>query len=56
MPYREGQRAVELLPVEKDAMEGSAMIEYLAGDRCVAWQQRSRLRTASQHHPPSKQP
>src|SRR5205809_7963154 len=27
---REGQRAVELLPVEKDAMEGPAMIEYLA--------------------------
>src|SRR5438552_1015187 len=27
---REGQRAVELLPVEKDAMDGSAMIEYLA--------------------------
>jgi serine/threonine-protein kinase len=27
---REGQRAVELLPVEKDAMDGSAMIKYLA--------------------------
>jgi serine/threonine protein kinase/tetratricopeptide (TPR) repeat protein len=27
---REGQRAVELLPVEKDAMEGPAMIKYLA--------------------------
>src|SRR5207247_765668 len=27
---REGERAVELLPVEKDAMDGSAMIKYLA--------------------------
>ncbi len=27
---REGQRAAELLPVEKDAMDGSAMIKYLA--------------------------
>jgi serine/threonine-protein kinase len=26
----EGRRAVELLPVEKDAMDGSAMIKYLA--------------------------
>jgi TolB-like protein/Tfp pilus assembly protein PilF/predicted Ser/Thr protein kinase len=32
---REGQRAVELLPVEKDAMEGGAMIEYLA--MIAAW-------------------
>jgi len=32
---REGQRAVELLPVEKDAMDGSAMIEYLA--MIAAW-------------------
>ncbi len=42
---REGQRAVELLPVEKDAMEGSAMIEYLAmiaawlGDKDLACEQ-----------------
>lgn len=27
---REGRRAVELLPVEQDAVEGSAMIKYLA--------------------------
>ena len=27
---REGRRAVELVPVEKDAMEGSALIKYLA--------------------------
>src|SRR5881398_1776181 len=27
---REGRRAVELLPVEKDSMDGSAMIKYLA--------------------------
>jgi tetratricopeptide (TPR) repeat protein len=32
---REGQRAVELLPVEKDAMEGPAMIKYLA--MIAAW-------------------
>src|SRR5262249_23138068 len=32
---REGQRAVELLPVEKDAMVGSAMIKYLA--MIAAW-------------------
>jgi serine/threonine protein kinase/Tfp pilus assembly protein PilF len=42
---REGQRAVELLPVEKDAMDGSAMIEYLAmiaawvGDKDLACEQ-----------------
>src|SRR5204863_2268987 len=27
---RKGRRAVELLPVEKDAMDGTAMIKYLA--------------------------
>jgi tetratricopeptide (TPR) repeat protein len=32
---REGQRAVELLPVEKDAMLGPAMIKYLA--MIAAW-------------------
>lgn len=32
---REGRRAVELLPVEKDAMEGPAVIEYLA--MTAAW-------------------
>jgi len=43
--FREGQRAVELLPVEKDAMDGSAMIEYLAmiaawvGERDLACEQ-----------------
>jgi serine/threonine-protein kinase len=42
---REGQRAVELLPVEKDAMDGGAMIEYLAiiaawlGDKDLACEQ-----------------
>ena len=42
---REGRRAVELLPVEKDAMVGSAMIEYLAmiaawvGDKDLACEQ-----------------
>jgi TolB-like protein/Tfp pilus assembly protein PilF len=42
---REGQRAVELLPVEKDAMVGSAMVKYLAmiaawvGDKDLACEQ-----------------
>jgi len=42
---REGRRAVELLPVEKDALRGSAMIKYLAmiaawaGDKDLACRQ-----------------
>jgi hypothetical protein len=32
---REGRRAVELLPVEKDALNGPLMIEYLA--MIAAW-------------------
>ncbi len=42
---REGRRAVELLPVEKDAVRGPAMIKYLAmiaawvGDNKLACQQ-----------------
>jgi serine/threonine-protein kinase len=42
---REGRRAVELLPVEKDAIRGLAMIKYLAmiaawaGDKDLACQQ-----------------
>ncbi|HEV2715511.1 MAG TPA: hypothetical protein VGU64_09630, partial [Terriglobales bacterium] len=42
---REGRRAVELLPVEKDALRGSAMIKYLAmiaawaGDKGLSCQQ-----------------
>jgi hypothetical protein len=32
---REGRRAVELLPVEKDALNGPAMIKYLA--MMAAW-------------------
>src|SRR5205814_8487199 len=32
---REGRRAVELLPVEKDSMNGTAMIKYLA--MIAAW-------------------
>jgi TolB-like protein/Tfp pilus assembly protein PilF len=42
---REGRRAVELLPVEKDAMNGPAMIKYLAviatwvGDKDLACEQ-----------------
>ena len=51
---REGQRAVELLPVEKDAMEGPAMIKYLAmiaawvGNKDLACEQLASC------HPPSK--
>ena len=42
---REGRRAVELLPVEKDAINGIAMVKYLAmiaawvGDKDLACQQ-----------------
>jgi hypothetical protein len=42
---REGRRAVELLPVEKDAIRGPAVIKYLAmiaawaGDKDLACQQ-----------------
>ena len=42
---REGRRAVELLPVEKDAIKGALMIEYLAmiaawvGDKDLACEQ-----------------
>ena len=42
---REGRRAVELLPLEKDALDGSAMIKYLAmiaawvGDKDLACEQ-----------------
>ena len=42
---REGRRAVELLPVEKDALRGIAMVKYLAmiaawvGDNDLAFKQ-----------------
>jgi len=42
---REGRRAVELLPVEKDALRGIAMVKYLAmiaawvGDKDLAYEQ-----------------
>jgi hypothetical protein len=42
---REGRRAVELLPVEKDAINGPLMIKYLAmiaawtGDKNLAYEQ-----------------
>ena len=50
---REGRRAVELLPMEKDAVNGPVLIEYLAiiaawtGDKDLACQQLARL-----IHPP----
>src|SRR5262249_5573833 len=46
---REGRRAVELLPVEKDAINGRLMIEYLAmiaawvGDKDLACEQLARI-------------
>ncbi len=42
---REGRRAVELLPVEKDAFDGTNMVKYLAiiaawvGDKDLAFEQ-----------------
>jgi serine/threonine-protein kinase len=42
---REGRRAVELLPPEKDSLDGSAMVKYLAmiaawvGDKDLAFEQ-----------------
>ena len=32
---REGRRAIELLPVEKDPTDGSQMLVYFAVDRCL---------------------
>jgi TolB-like protein/Tfp pilus assembly protein PilF len=46
---REGRRAVELLPIEKDAVDGPAMIEYFAmiaawvGDKDLAFEQLAKL-------------
>ena len=46
---REGRRAVDLVPIEKDALIGSAMIEYLAmiaawvGDKDLACEQLARV-------------
>ena len=53
---REGRRAVELLPVEKDAINGTRMIVGLA--RIAAWvgDKASRLRTACPRQPPSERP
>jgi TolB-like protein/class 3 adenylate cyclase/Tfp pilus assembly protein PilF len=51
---REGRRAVELLPMEKDALDGPAMVKYLAmiaawvGDKDLACEQlATAVRTAS---------
>jgi hypothetical protein len=52
---REGHRAVELLPVEKDPINGIAMVKYLAmiaawvGDKDLACEQ-----LAVAIHPPSR--
>jgi hypothetical protein len=47
---REGRRAVELLPVEKDPVDGPLMIKYLA--MIAAWVgEKSRLRTACHRRP-----
>ena len=34
---QEGRRAVELLPVEKDALTGTQMVFVFRDDRCVGW-------------------
>ena len=47
---REGRRAVELVPVEKDALEEVRGGES-GNDRSLGWRQRSRLRTTGEHHP-----
>ena len=45
---REGRRAVELLPVRKDALEGANMLKYFAmiaawvGEKDLAWEQLAR--------------
>ena len=49
---REGRRAVELLPVEKDAIDRSGHGQVSGDDRRMGWRQRSRLRTACHRHPP----
>ena len=49
---REGRRAVELVPMEKDAVEGVLVAKYLAmiaawvGDKDLAFEQ------LGEHHPP----
>ncbi len=47
---REGRRAVELLPVEKDAVNGIFM-SIFGDDCCVGRRKRSRLRTAGHCRP-----
>ena len=52
---REGRRAVELLPAEKDSINGQLMIAYLAmiaawaGDKDLACQQLAHRRSSSEH-------
>ena len=48
---REGRRAVELLPVEKDAINGPLMIEVLSDDCRMGWREGYRLRTACDRDP-----
>jgi TolB-like protein/Tfp pilus assembly protein PilF len=51
---REGRRAVELLPMERDAIRGKAM-DQISGEDCrMGWRQRSGLRTAGHCHPGSE--
>ena len=51
---REGRRAVELLPVEKDAKHGTRHEQVPGDDRRMARRQRSRLRTARHSGEPAK--
>jgi tetratricopeptide (TPR) repeat protein len=48
---REGRRAVELIPVKKDAINGPADDRVFGDDRCMGWRKGSRLRTACDRHP-----
>ena len=49
---REGRRAVELLPVEKDPINGIAMVKYFAMIAAWAGDTDPRLRTACNRRPP----
>ena len=48
---REGRRALELLPAEKEALVGRVPRQILCSDCSVGWRKRSRLRTACCRRP-----
>ena len=53
---REGRRAVELVPVSKDAIEGALLIKYLAAYLCVDGREGSCLRTVNRRGEASRFP